>query len=78
MLPEATAKAGYCVFRTNCEPNQKPMTIKMTKITIAAVLKYSFFHNSLSFAVDKCLSFYVCGVNVPVDLGFRVIKLNAF
>jgi len=55
MLPEATAKTGYCVFSTNCEPYQNPKTADINRIIINAVLKYSLFQSFWSDATAKVL-----------------------
>jgi hypothetical protein len=76
MLVETTANAGYCVFSTCCEPYQKPKTITTINTIIKTVWKYSFFHNCLTVVTANVLP-SVIG-SVVVDLGFRVLKLNAF
>src|SRR4030042_1559653 len=51
MLPLSTANRGYCVFSTNCDPNQNPATTRRISPITTAVWKYSFFQSFLSVAV---------------------------
>jgi hypothetical protein len=55
MLPEATAKAGYCVFKASREPYQNPKTTVTIKRIMIAVWKYSFFHIRRSDDFANCL-----------------------
>ena len=52
MLPLTTTRTGVDVFRTSCEPYQKPRTIRMIKRMAMAVWMYSFFQSFLRVAVN--------------------------
>jgi len=75
MLPEATAKAGYCVFNASREPYQNPGTTATIRRIIIAVWKYSFLHKRLG---DDFVN-YLPSTNETffVNIQGRALKLNA-
>jgi hypothetical protein len=71
MLPEATARAGYCVFKASREPYQNPNTTVIIRRIIIAVWKYWFFHTPSNDDFANCLP--STDQNIPVEYPIGVL-----